>query len=124
LYNPPNHFRLTRTTVLYSLNKYIYLLAIVRIFLKDYAGTDELKIMAKEKVLCPFSNKLCEECSLYRGRHYYICYCHSYRGYLGSKNKSGKHPGKSKHNSFEMPDIKIKAMDPFLKLKQEEGEEA
>jgi hypothetical protein len=77
--------------------------------------------MAKEKVLCPFSNKLCEECALYRGRHYYICYCHSYRGYLGGKKKSHGQFGKKTLPGFEMPDIKTNAMDPFIKLKQEEG---
>ena len=77
--------------------------------------------MAKEKVLCPFSNKLCEECALYRGRHYYICYCHSYRGYLGGKKKSRGQFGKKALPDFEMPLIKTNAMDPFAKLKQEEG---
>jgi hypothetical protein len=38
--------------------------------------------MAKTKMLCPFTNKLCRECAQYRGRHYYLCYCSKYRGYL------------------------------------------
>lgn len=38
--------------------------------------------MAKEKMLCPFSENLCRECPLYRGRHYYLCYCREYRGHL------------------------------------------
>jgi hypothetical protein len=78
--------------------------------------------MAKEKVLCPFSNKLCEECALYRGRHYYICYCHTYRGYLGGTKKSGGRFAKGRNDQFVMPEINIKAMDPFVKLKQEEKE--
>jgi hypothetical protein len=39
--------------------------------------------MAKTKMLCPFTNKLCRECAQYRGRHYYLCYCSKYRGYIG-----------------------------------------
>ncbi|NIM58056.1 MAG: hypothetical protein GTO16_03805 [Candidatus Aminicenantes bacterium] len=39
--------------------------------------------MAKKKMLCPFSGELCRECPQYRGRHYYLCYCKEYRGYLG-----------------------------------------
>ena len=38
------------------------------------------QLMAKEKVLCPFSGQLCKECPLYRGRHYYLCFNKSYRG--------------------------------------------
>lgn len=39
--------------------------------------------MAKTKMLCPFSNKPCRECPQYRGRHYYLCFCKKYRGYIG-----------------------------------------
>jgi hypothetical protein len=44
--------------------------------------------MAKTIMLCPFSYRLCDECPLYRGRHYYLCFCKKYRGYIGeSKEK-------------------------------------
>ena len=39
--------------------------------------------MAKTKMLCPFTRELCRECAQYRGRHYYLCFCSKYRGYLG-----------------------------------------
>ncbi len=39
--------------------------------------------MAKEKMICPFSKGVCQECPQYRGRHYYLCFCTKYRGYLG-----------------------------------------
>ncbi|MGD9344501.1 MAG: hypothetical protein PVH84_01480 [Candidatus Aminicenantes bacterium] len=39
--------------------------------------------MAKTKMICPFSGKVCEECPLYKGRHYYLCFAKKYRGYLG-----------------------------------------
>jgi len=37
----------------------------------------------QQDVLCPFSNRPCRDCSLYRGRHYALCYSESYRGYMG-----------------------------------------
>jgi hypothetical protein len=39
--------------------------------------------MAKINMLCPFSGALCRECPQYRGRHYYLCFCQKYRGFLG-----------------------------------------
>lgn len=53
--------------------------------------------MAKIAMVCPFNRKLCDECSLYRGRHYYLCFCEKYRGYIGEaegKTRAGsdRHP--------------------------------
>ena len=61
--------------------------------------------MAKTKMLCPFSKGLCRECPLYRGRHYYLCFCTKYRGYLGDpKEKTKKKSQISRINKkFEMP---------------------
>jgi hypothetical protein len=42
--------------------------------------------VAKIPMLCPFSKELCRECTLYRGRHYYICFRKEYWGYLGPKS--------------------------------------
>jgi len=42
--------------------------------------------MAKTPMRCPFNNKLCVECHLYRGRHYFLCNCKNYRGYIKPKN--------------------------------------
>lgn len=39
--------------------------------------------MAKKPMVCPFSKKLCRECSFYVGRHYYLCFFREYKGYLG-----------------------------------------
>ncbi len=41
--------------------------------------------MAKQKMRCVFSEELCRECSLFRGRHYYLCFSRTYRGYLGAE---------------------------------------
>jgi hypothetical protein len=47
--------------------------------------------MAKIDMVCPFSNRLCSECPLYRGRHYYLSLCQKYRGYIG-KPKGNTEP--------------------------------
>jgi hypothetical protein len=56
--------------------------------------------MAKENMLCPFSGKLCQECPLYRGRHYYLCFNQHYRGHLSDTDKAppGK-PGAAESNA-------------------------
>jgi len=46
--------------------------------------------MAKINMLCPFSHRLCDECPLYRGRHYYLCFCKKYRGYIGESKENAK----------------------------------
>ena len=49
--------------------------------------------MAKSPVRCPFNGRLCIECTLYRGRHYYLCNCEHYRGYIKPINKvNAGHP--------------------------------
>ena len=61
--------------------------------------------MAKIDMLCPFSKKLCQECPLYRGRHYYLCFQTKYRGYLGEKEKDvdKKIRARKVNQKFEMP---------------------
>jgi hypothetical protein len=74
--------------------------------------------MAKEEMLCPFSGKLCRECPLYRGRHYYLCFSKKYRGHLekpGGNAKEGN-PGTSKaeYDEHFKPLTKMpSAVDPF-----------
>jgi hypothetical protein len=74
--------------------------------------------MAKEDMLCPFSGKLCRECPLYRGRHYYLCFSKKYRGHLekpGGATK-GSNPGTSEvkpGEQFEVPAKMPSAIDPF-----------
>jgi hypothetical protein len=76
--------------------------------------------VAKQKMMCPISGRLCEECALYRGRHYYLCFCQRYRGYLGKPGESVKVvpsvvPGSRWNGAFEMPSIiKTSAIDPFV----------
>jgi hypothetical protein len=38
--------------------------------------------VARAEMICPFSGKLCKECAIYRGRHYFLCFNKKYRGYL------------------------------------------
>lgn len=63
--------------------------------------------MAKTDMVCPFSGELCRECPQYRGRHYYLCFCNKYRGYLGTagKDKVVKKSWSSGYKiDFEMPE--------------------
>lgn len=70
-------------------------------------------------MICPFSGRLCEECSLYRGRHYFLCFCEKYRGYLdGQRDAVGRTTSSafrlSSPRRFEIPSLKIEsAIDPF-----------
>jgi hypothetical protein len=61
--------------------------------------------MAKKPMFCPFTDRICVECPLYRGRHYYVCYCKNYRGYIKSKNEI------TTENKLELADFeKIKKL--------------
>jgi hypothetical protein len=66
--------------------------------------------MAKVKMMCPFSKTVCKDCPVYRGRHFYLCFCEKYRGSLPQvvKNLPKKSNGK-----FEMPSLPSKK-DPYI----------
>lgn len=66
--------------------------------------------MAKVDMLCPFSQRLCDECPLYRGRHYYLCFCEKYRGYIGQSEGDTKSRGDQ--HSVDFPAL-IKLMEPW-----------
>jgi hypothetical protein len=53
--------------------------------------------MAKIDMVCPFNRRLCDECPLYRGRHYYLCFCEKYRGYIGKPEGDTK-SGSDQHS--------------------------
>jgi hypothetical protein len=71
--------------------------------------------MAKVKMMCPFSGVLCKDCPVYRGRHYYLCFCKKYRGSLPQVNKNMSASQKKSNGKFEMPpEVKgVKHFDPF-----------
>jgi hypothetical protein len=75
--------------------------------------------MAKQRMICPFTNRLCEECALFRGRHYYLCFYREYRGYLGGPGKRAREdlvfdPGARSNAVFDIPSvIHTSALDPF-----------
>lgn len=85
--------------------------------------------MAKERMNCPFTNRLCEECALYRGRHYYLCFYEKYRGYLGESGKLTERdpklvPGNRPNGTFEMSSIiPHSAIDPFVTNHEDHQEE-
>lgn len=67
--------------------------------------------MAKEKMLCPFSGRMCQECPLYRGRHYYLCFSKSYRGHLENADEAAKE--KDPAEPVWAPEKMPSAVDPF-----------
>jgi len=80
--------------------------------------------MAKTRMLCPFSGELCKECPVYRGRHYYLCFCQKYRGCLSKPGKTPPALRIGSNGKFEMPTIKLRnPLDPFIiALKENEKE--
>jgi hypothetical protein len=80
--------------------------------------------MAKTKMLCPFSGELCKDCPVYRGRHYYLCFCEKYRGYLSESGKAPPALRTGTNGKFEMPVIKLRrALDPFTVALEENKKE-
>jgi hypothetical protein len=75
--------------------------------------------LAKVKMICPFSGKYCKECSLYRGRHYLLCFNNNYRGYL---KESARGASKDTDNTrdkvndiFKLSELEdSKSLDPFV----------
>lgn len=67
--------------------------------------------MAKRRMLCPFSSQLCRNCSVYRGRHYALCFSESYRGYLepGEHARATRSPFEAgAQDDFVIPKIRVK----------------
>jgi hypothetical protein len=79
--------------------------------------------MAKAEMKCPFSGKMCRNCPVYIGRHYFLCFKPQYRGYIinGLRKKGADKPRKD----FGIPIIKTNSIDPFanvaLKINTEKG---
>jgi hypothetical protein len=66
---------------------------------------------------CPFSDKVCEECAIYRGRHYFLCYSKKYRGHIDSehRNKVNKSFSVNTKVEFDIPlKVPVSAIDPFI----------
>ena len=80
--------------------------------------------MAKAKMICPFSGIACKDCPVYRGRHYFLCFCEKYRGHLAESGKTPPALRTGSNGKFEIPIIKLKSpRDPFIKaLKENEKE--
>ena len=62
--------------------------------------------MAKAKMVCPFSGKMCVQCGIFRGRHAGFCYVTTYRGNIQEgqvlKKPEAKQSGDPK---FEFPEL-------------------
>ena len=48
--------------------------------------------MIKTTITCPFSNKGCKECGVYRGRHHYLSLCNEHQGSSDPQKGHGKSP--------------------------------
>jgi hypothetical protein len=71
--------------------------------------------MAKVSMVCPFSGVLCKDCPVYRGRHFYLCFCEKYRGSLPGAVKNLPMSKEGSNGDFEVPsEVKgAKVLDPF-----------
>lgn len=67
--------------------------------------------MAKVSMVCPFSNKMCRDCAIYRGSHYYLCFKKEYRGCLLEGNGKGS---KERKNVYGMKDLRVEVPDEIL----------
>ena len=74
--------------------------------------------MAKKEMVCPFVSRLCKNCAIYIGRHYYLCFSAHYRGNK-DRERSATHEGRGSDfdtgakRYFEMPALKAGTLDPF-----------
>ena len=81
--------------------------------------------MAKIKMMCPFSGRLCQDCSLYRGRHYYLCFCGRYRGCINEDRETvgvavSQDSEPDDKDRFEIPTEKLtSAFDPLAVIFKE-----
>ncbi len=65
-------------------------------------------------MICPFSGRLCRDCAIYTGRHYFLCYSKKYRGSLGLWSEGERERLHQKpERAFEIPEINVRALDPF-----------
>ena len=78
--------------------------------------------MAMTKMICAFSDNLCKDCALYRGRHYFLCFYDKYRGHLDGVSDAGSTiappaSGLSTIKKFEIPSVidARGAIDPYAK---------
>ena len=74
--------------------------------------------MAKREMMCPFSDRLCRNCAVYIGRHYYRCFFENYRGYVYQPKEddaAGASPANDTYpeGDFKIPAVTSKVLDPF-----------
>jgi hypothetical protein len=65
--------------------------------------------MAKVKMVCPFSGKMCIECGIFRGRHAGFCYVSTYRGNTLEEGQVIRKPERKvgADTKFDLPEIPI-----------------
>jgi hypothetical protein len=63
--------------------------------------------MVKISMTCPFSNKACMECAVYRGRHFYLC---SVKGDRGCKWDTSQHSSIKSRKTHEKEEEAFKRL--------------
>ena len=77
--------------------------------------------MAKNEMVCPFSDRACKNCSLYIGRHYLLCYKSQYRGYMKNTREDygNRVTGPYAKEDFSVPElVYIEELDVLSRLDQ------
>jgi hypothetical protein len=82
-------------------------------------------VLAKKEMLCPFSDRICKNCSVYIGRHYLLCNKAGYRGNKGrgTSNTEGENHDSRKPVKITVPELEyIEELDPYLRFDDLESE--
>jgi hypothetical protein len=71
-------------------------------------------------MVCPISGKLCKNCALYNGRHYFLCFFSNHNDCsemgMGTKLRAQSSGAKSSWK-FEIPS-EFKCFDPFTAVSE------
>lgn len=59
--------------------------------------------MAKVQMVCPFSKKLCIDCAIFRGRHYYLCFAPNFNALSRNSSKTPGFKPNGSAGSFDVP---------------------
>jgi len=82
--------------------------------------------MAKISMTCPFSNRGCTECAVYRGRHHYLSYSKEHHGSTNPRKEHAKSRVHSPSVEFQVLKSALKSvagknsearMEPKIRLK-------
>jgi hypothetical protein len=63
--------------------------------------------MSKAQLICPFSKRLCVDCALFRGRHYYLCSARNHGNRASGRSRSSEltHQSRYRNSKIEKPPV-------------------